>query len=336
MRHDLVALVWLPHEARTEAFAKWLNASLYNVHYLQARRPLTAPIRYVLQWVRTWQILLRDRPRLIFVTNSPPVAGLCVLSYCVLARAEYVLDTHPPSLFGRKWRWARPFQRFTAKRARVNLVDQDRFKTLLDSWGARTLVLGNPPKTIVLPTGSESRATRAPVFTYVGTFGGDEPVDILLEAAGRLPHVTFAVLGERRLAKRRWLESAPANVVFTGYLTKDAYWQQLALSVGVIVMTTHAHSLLGGAQDGLYLGRPLLLSDQPTLREHFTKGTLFFDNTADALTESIAQAMREQSRLEREIVELRDTRSRLWQEAFEQLQEIVRTSLSTPAVGTGS
>src|SRR5437762_310215 len=144
-KQHLIAIVWAPYEARTAMFAQRLNAPLYNIHYLQYKRPLVAPIKYVAQWLKTWQILMQKRPRIVYVTNPPIFAVLCVFVYCRLMGATYIMDTHPPALYSRKWGCTVPLQRLMARFAFVNVVDQDRFKTLFESWGAKALVLENPP-----------------------------------------------------------------------------------------------------------------------------------------------------------------------------------------------
>lgn len=319
----VIALVWAPHEARTEAFAEWLGAPLYNIHFLQAKRPLLAPLRYLLQWLKTWYILFKVRPDYVFVTNSPPVAGLCTLFYCLLTKTRFVLDTHPPGLFNRKWRWSRPVQRFTARFASLNVVDQERFRRLFESWGARAIVLENPPKTIPYDRLERTQNKQQVAFTYVGTFADDEPVDILIEAARQLPAIKLYILGDKSRAKREWVSAAPTNVEFTGYLLKDSYWNRLYNSCAVIVLTTHANSLLGGAQDGLAVGRPLILSDQETLREYFVKGSVFIDNSVAGAVAGIQRVLLEEERLEGDIQDLREELSERWQANFRQLKNVI-------------
>lgn len=324
MSKKVIALVWAPHEARTEAFAKWLNAPLYNVSYLQAKRPLLAPIRYVLQWLKTWSIFIRERPDYVYVTNSPPVAGLCTLAYCLFTKTQFILDTHPPGLYNRKWRWSRPIQKFTTRFAVLNVVDQDRFKELLESWGARAIVLENPPKTIP-QEGLRNLSVAENAFTYVGTFADDEPVEILIEAARQLPDIHLYVLGDKSRAKRAWIDNAPANVEFMGYLLKEHYWSLLHNSRAVIALTTHANSLLGGAQDGMFIGRPLIVSNQETLREYFVKGTVFIDNNPASAVKGIERILCDGSQLEVEIKELHENLSERWQKNVQHLQDIVES-----------
>ena len=316
----VIALVWAPHEARTEAFARALGAPLYNVSYFKAKRPLLAPLRYIFQWLKTWLIFIQERPDVVYVTNSPPVAGLCTLVYCSFTKTEFVLDTHPPGLYNRKWRWSRPVQKFTTRLARLNVIDQDRFKTLLESWGAKVIVLENPPKEV--PQAAYT-PVQANTLTYVGTFADDEPVEILLEAARELPEIQLNILGDKARAKREWLEGAPANVTFTGYLLKDDYWNLLASSQAVVALTTHANSLLGGAQDGMFAERPLIVSNQETLREYFVKGTVFIENTAQGAANGIQHALDKNAQLETEIADLRGELSSRWQENFRYLEDVI-------------
>jgi glycosyltransferase involved in cell wall biosynthesis len=324
-RTDVVALVWAPHEARTASFAAWLNAPLYNIHYLGFRRPIFAPFKYPLQWIKTWYEMLRVRPHYIYVTNSPPVAGLCVYFYCLLTRTRYIMDTHTPNLYVSKWRWTQPLQRFLARHATMNIVDQEKVKQLFESWGAKVMVLENPPKDIPQEWLTKPDPDGPVEFTYVGTLVGDEPVEILIDAARQLPHIKFYILGDKGLAKREWIEQAPENAVFTGYLLKDQYWGRLSRSRGIIALTKHTFSLSGAGQDGVHINKPVILSDQPPLRLHFTKGTVFVDNTTEGMVQAIKTFLENEERLKQEIVELHQETSERWQRNFQRLKDLVTT-----------
>lgn len=322
-RNDLLAIVWSPHEARTAAFAEWLGAELHNVHFLLEKRPWIAPLKYILQSLATWWLLLRKRPRFVYVTNSPPFAGLCVMLYCALTPTRFVLDTHPPSLFGRKWSWARPIQRFTARRAAMNVTDQERFARLFREWDAPVMVLENPPK-LNLPERPAAYLPAQPTVCYIGTFASDEPVAELLGAARLLPDVRFYVLGKVALAGGTLVAGAPENVEFTGYLMREQYWERLYRAHAIVVLTSHAHSLSGAAQDAMYIDSPLVLSDQPTLKEYFTKGAVFASNTAEAIAAGVREAVDNHHRLKTEMAELRLSTTLRWQDNFQALRELVR------------
>jgi hypothetical protein len=320
-RTGVTAIVWAPSERRTELLAERLGASLHNVHYLLYKRPIVAPIKYVPQTLRTWQLLASDRPAVAFVTNPPVFAGLCVAVYSAVTRTPFVMDTHPPALYSRKWAWTVPLQRALARRALVNIVDQDRFRELFASWGARAVAVEAPPVTVDVDARRDDVAFELAV---VNTFAADEPLEPLLEAARRLPDVRFAVMGDTALAARRLLAAAPQNVVFTGYLEGGDYWSCLARARAVMALTTYPHSLLSGAQDGVAVARPLLLSDQPALRDYFPRGAVFAANTADAFVVAIGEARRREEDLREEVCQLREEQRRAWESRFAELASVLR------------
>jgi glycosyltransferase involved in cell wall biosynthesis len=323
-RGGLAAVVWAPSERRTELLAHRLGATLHRVHYLSYKRPLVAPLKYPLQALRTWQLLAAQRPAAVLVTNPPVVAVLCVAFYGALAKTPYVMDTHPPALFSRKWGWTLPLQRRLARRALVNVTDQDRFAQLIASWGTRCVVVPNPPVVVERPAPDpDARFTVA----VVNTFAEDEPLEPILEAARRLPAIRFAVTGDPARARRGVLARAPANVAFTGYLHGSDYWALLGGARAVVALTTFAHSVLGAAQDGVAMGRPLVLSDQPALRATFSRGAVFTPNSADGLVAAIAQLRERERELRAEVAALRAEHRRGFDERFAQLGALLASAV---------
>ena len=147
VRHArMIALAWAPFEARTALFADKLHVPVFFVHYLLYKQPYVAPFKYVLQAFKTWVILLRERPRIVYVLNPPVFAPLCVWLYSLFTGTKLIIDTHPPALYARRWAWSVPLQRFVIRRAYLNVIDQERFADLFREWGARVVTLTNPPK----------------------------------------------------------------------------------------------------------------------------------------------------------------------------------------------
>lgn len=322
-RGRIVAILWAPEEGRTTEFAKHLGATLYRIHYLHYKRPMWAPIKYPPQCLKTWAVLLRQRPSVVYVMNPPVFAALSVFIYCRLFGASYVMDTHSPALYSRKWAWTVPLQRALAKQALGNIVDQDRFKHLFESWGAKALVLAQPPPSIPSDRLIDSADPNQFSVTVVNTFASDEPLEIVLGAAEQLSEFRFFVLGDTGLAKKALLRAAPDNVVFTGYLLGDAYWNQLHSSRVVMVLTTYPYSLLAGAQEAMGIGKPLILSKQPALTEFFTKGAVFVDHSVEGIVDGIREAQAQEHRLTQEIAHLAVGKQKRWEAGFRELLALI-------------
>src|SRR5690606_8593870 len=130
-------------------------------------------------------------------------------------------------------------------------------------------------------------------------------------------------LGDVSLAKPSWVESAPDNVVFTGYLRGDDYWSELRRAAAVLVLTEHDYSLCGAAQDALKTGSPLVVSDTPTLRGYFTSGTVFVRNEAGAIAEGIRSAILGRAELAEEMTVLGTQMAERWRQNFAALSSLM-------------
>jgi glycosyltransferase involved in cell wall biosynthesis len=321
------ALVWAPEEVRTELYANKLGATLHHVHFFQYKRPLYAPFKYPLQWLKTWQILFSQRPKYVYVTNPPIIAGLCVYFYCLVTGAKMVMDTHSPALYSQKWGWTVPLQRWVAQRAMMNIVDQDRFKRLFEGWGAKAIILEKPPKG-ALAVFDLSKLTKNPdtgkyEVAVVNTFAEDEPLQPILDAAKQLPDCQFHITGNLKKADPEMVKTAPPNCRFTGYLRGLDYWNLLYNTRVTIVLTTFEYSLLGGAQDAAVLHKPTIVSDQPALREYFTQGTVFAANTADGLAAAIKEVQQREADLITDTAALLEERQVKWDQNFSTLLKLI-------------
>ena len=317
-RGGIAAIAWAPRIRHVEDYSKRLNATLYNIHYLLPQRPFLAPIKYPPQCLKTWLVLLRQRPLAVYVFISPVIAALCVFIYCWFANVPFIMDVGAHAIISRKWAWSLPLLRFLSRKARVNIVDQEGFRQLFESWGAKTLLLERPPigvknDQIPLPEKQHFR------ITLISTFSYDEPIEPVLDAAEQLKEIEFYILGDTKKARRNILDKAPSNVMFTGYLKGDDYWELLASSQAVMALTTASNSLLSGAVEGMVSGKPLILSSQPALKEYFEKGVVFVEHTVDSIVEGIQIVKAHQCDFKEQIVELSLEKRERWDNEFQKI-----------------
>ena len=60
-------------------------------------------------------------------------------------------------------------------------------------------------------------------------------------------------------------ESAPANVIFTGFLEGHDYDRALEQADAIMVLTRHPLAVNRGAYEAVYFERPLIISDLPAM-----------------------------------------------------------------------
>lgn len=309
-------------------FARELDGTLHCIHYLKFQSPRHAPFKYVLQAVRTLWVLFRDRPSAVHVQNPPFVCGLVVDVYRALTGARYVIEHHSAA-FGRAWDWALPAQKLIARHAVTNIVTNEHWARLVRSWGAHALVMYDP--FLELPEGAPFPLSSGSNVAFVSTFAQDEPLEAVLDAAALLPDVHFYVTGD---AMRRpdAVAAAPPNVTFTGFL--DPNREYLGLLRGVdaaLVLTTRDHTLQLAGCEAISVGKPLITSDWPYLRELFAAGTVFVSPNAESVAHGVREALLRRGELAREIAPFRGQMQLEWGDRLKQLTAMVaRPSPSRP------
>jgi glycosyltransferase involved in cell wall biosynthesis len=305
-----VFVAWHPYSRRGQLLSQKFGLRLHLIHALE-RRYLLAPIRYALQAMTTFKILGREEPRLVFVQNPPIFAVIVVYIYAKLRKARYIIDSHTGGLLAPWWKWSLPIHAFLSRRAITTIVTNAHLKALVDSWGADSFVIGDIPTTF--PLGRSFSVNGKFSIAVVNTFSPDEPLEEVLEAAATLPEVHFYVTGDLIRAKKSLLRNKPDNVEFTGFLPDEDYFGLLRAVQAIMVLTTDDHTMQRGACEAVSLGKPIITSDWPILREHFDKGTIYVDNCAQSIREAVIEMQEARERLESEVGILRQQRWQEWQ-----------------------
>lgn len=316
-------LVWGPpsHGPRSKVFARELGIDLNFVTVTQRRGLLVAPYKYFVQTVRTIGLLARRRPSLVMVQSPPSVAVLVVAAYCIVARADYIVDAHSAAMLSKWWTRPRWLNRILARRALATIVTNEHFAERLESDGAVALVLRDIPTRF--PMGVPPDLEPGTHVLAVNTFNFDEPLAEVIAAARRLPDVTFHVTGRVEAHPEQVPADTPPNLRFTGYLADEDYFALMKDADAVMCLTTRNHTMQRGACEALSMGRPIITSDWPLLREYFHQGTIHVDNTALSIAEAVGSLKEEQPRLEKEIAEMRQWQLEQWRQARDRLTDLI-------------
>ncbi len=321
------AVAWAPYSRRSEMFARELGGELHCVHYLKYRSPPYAPVKYVLQAIRTLQILFRDRPRAVHAQDPPFFCGLVVSLYCRVTGAAFVVEYHTAA-FGWAWRWAIPLQKYVARRAAANIVTNEHWADVVRSWGGDAFLDLGPGK----PYPLEHR----PNVAFITVFAPDEPVDAVLSAAAQLPDVHFYVTGDPKMAQPALLARAPANATFTGFLDPAGEYIGLLRSAdAVIVLTTRDYTLQLAGCEAIALGKPLVTSDFPYLRELFEGAAVYVEANAESIRAGVESVIERREELARETQRLAEVRRTQWSARLAELNRLVDRG-APPVVGVGT
>lgn len=319
-KNQWIAVAWAPYSRRSEMFARELGGKLFCIHYLRFQSPLHAPFKYVLQAIKTFQVLLKEKSKAIHVQNPPFPCGLVVYAYSLISGAKFVFEHHSAT-FDPPWYWALPIQKFLVRRATANIVTNQHWADVVKSWGGEPIVMFDP--FLELPEGKPYPVKPGFNVAFVSTFAHDEPVEEVIEAARQLPDVNFYITGNKSKKPASFFESAPPNVTFTGFLEPNGeYLGLLRAADAVMVLTTRDFTLQLGGCEALAVGKPLITSDFPYLRELFGKGTVFVGNNAEGIRDGVRYMKEHIEEMGKEIDIFRRESRRVWDERIRQLQEM--------------
>ncbi len=313
-------IAWAPYSRRSEMLARELGATLRCIHYLKFQTPLYAAPKYVLQAIKTWQVLFAERPEVVLVQNPPFVCGWVVSLYCRITGARFVLDHHTDA-FSSRWKWGLPVQKRLARQAAVNIVTNEHWAAVIESWQARALILGG--LLAELPAGESYPLAAGFNIAFVQTFSADEPLAAVLEAVSRIPDVHLHVTGDTRRMPRQFFERLPPQVTFTGFLPDLQYIGLLRAVDAIMVLTTRDETLLLGACEGLSVGKPLVVSDWPFLRQSVSRGAVYVDNSPEGIYRGIREMQQRQPELLQEALALRQENQQELQARLAQLRDVL-------------
>jgi glycosyltransferase involved in cell wall biosynthesis len=132
-----------------------------------------------------------------------------------------------------------------------------------------------------------------------GSYGRDEPVAEVLQAARRLGAGVVAITGRRSNAARNGhdISDLPPNVVLTDYVSVSDFDDLLQHCDVVLGLTRHDGIQLSVCNEALGFGRPLVMSGTPLLRALFGSGAIAVDSSdPEAIAAGIQRACEEPAR----------------------------------------
>ena len=144
---------WFPYDKRNEAIALGVGAECFFINVLKTRKVWNAPIRYLLSFFYTIMVLIRHKPKIIFVTNPPIFAAIPVALFSAVYGARFIIDSHSGA-FDNKWRLFEPIHRYLSCSALLNMVTNENHRRIYTSWGAKSFILSDLVQHIPISKGT--------------------------------------------------------------------------------------------------------------------------------------------------------------------------------------
>jgi glycosyltransferase involved in cell wall biosynthesis len=322
-------LVWGPasYGPRSRVLAQKLGIQeLHFVSPTSKRGVWVAAFKYSVQAIQTFRLLWRKRPRIIFVQSPPGFAVMVACLYAALTNSRYLVDAHSDAMLLPYWTRPRWLYRFLARNALTTIVTNDHFQQIIAGWGGHALIIRDIPTTF--PNSDPFPLNSDFAIAVVNSFAPDEPLEQVLKAATGLDGIQFYITGKKSRGNAQLMAEAPANVHFTDFLTTENYYSLLRTSQAVMCLTTRNHTMQRGACESLSLGKPIITSDWPMLRDYFHEGTVYVDNSSQDIRQGVLEMKENYPRYAAGIQQLQTAQQLEWQEKVTTLTRLVQTTLA--------
>lgn len=316
-----VFITWANQDSRAKSLAYHLEAENYFIYSLNINKKTLSPLKYILNTFITLRLLNKENPDVIFVINPPVFGILVVWIYCIFHDSTYVVDTHSVAFTAKLWSMFLWLYRFLSKRALINILHNKTLEQKVANWGVSTANIGDV--IYQMKIGKNYPFRKGFNVVFVSLFSGDEPLEEVIEAARKTPSVNFYITGSLRLAPRSIIKEVPDNIIFTDFLPDEEYGALLKGSDIVICLTKDDNTMQNGAYEALTLGRPIITSNWPVLRNMYYKGAICVDNTSESIVSAINKIRHDYSHYIKEIKELQVEFKSTCQKKLSKLLEVL-------------
>jgi hypothetical protein len=318
--NKIVFLVWDRQSIRALGIAKHLGANLYLLY--------TSRIKHPILFVRTFRILMKNRPEIVICQSPPITCAMVSIIYKYLfagpKKPKIIIDTHTGAITKA---WSRTVSRLVMRLANYNIVTNKELQNYVEQkYRIKALVLEDP-----IPDFSEILSTIKKEVTYkilqndtfniavVSSFAYDEPLQVVFDTACQLPDTQFYITGDKSKIDKKFLEGKLDNVIITGLLEYNIYLDLLQKVDAIIDLTTDDKTMLSGAYEAVALEQPLIISDWMPLRRYFNKGTICVKNSPKDIIEAIMIVKTKKEALSRQMQQLKAEKIKEWNDTISKI-----------------
>ncbi len=312
-------ITWEHHRRTTGLVAALGDVKLYELQ-LDAIRP----VRYAVLILRTWLLLIREAPDLVFVQNPSIVLALFMTTIGKWFAGRVVIDSHNEGLrpFHDRYNRVLSVYRYIQRQADITIVTNENLAAVVRENRGRAVIL--PDRIPHLSQPRKVKLKGKVNIVFICTFEKDEPYREVIDSARHIdPDTHIYITGRYQKAPAEVIGQAASNVTFTGFLSEQDYADLLHSCNAVMDLTLMEDCLVCGAYEAVELERPMILSDTKALQRFFHAGAIYTANNAPSIARAISQMPKEEKRLQTEVHRLKTSLNRDWEQRFQKLRTLI-------------
>jgi glycosyltransferase involved in cell wall biosynthesis len=320
MKNNSVWITW-ENQRRNREVSRALKVPCFELAEVDEMKNLMKKYTYGL--TKTFRILLKNRPRIIFCQNPSLVLAFSIVTTKTLLGAKVVVDAHNAGIYPKEGasKLLGLLARFVQRRADLTIVSNEALKSEVEKNGGVAFALQD--KIPDIPIGRPRKLKGKINFLYICSFAEDEPYGDVFQAA-RLLDSDICIYVSGNYHKRGIRpDSLTDNIVLTGFLPESEYIEMLNSVDATIVLTQRENCLLCGAYESVAIGKPMILSNTEILREYFNGGAIYTENIGTEIEKSIRELILRKEELGGQLRQIKVVREGEWAEKKSHLERMI-------------
>ncbi|MCS5713717.1 hypothetical protein NVV95_04025 [Herbiconiux sp. CPCC 205716] len=263
--------------------------------YIHGGKGLSLPRRYARQWRMTGRMLAEKRPSVVLVMQPPFFSLFRAWLYSLRTGARLAADMHTGAFDDPRWSWATPWiLRIARRKGNRVIVTNEPLARRARAAGATVLQCHGYLRDFVAPADGSFDdpalmvTAGRPYVLIPLAWAYDEPVEEIIEAARLKPDMLWVLTGK---APQQARDSAPPNIVFSGFATRPDYERLRAGASVVGAITTAEDTMQRSGYEALEATTPLVTSPMVVLKDYFGDGAIYAEPTAAGIAAAMADAI---------------------------------------------
>jgi glycosyltransferase involved in cell wall biosynthesis len=319
-KEKLVFITWGKYNSRVESLAKALGAEPIYIGKVRKNKFLLNSfflyLNYAYQNIR---ILNKLKPNIIIIENTTWPVALVNFLYSKISGAKLVLDSHSCAFDYVFIKYPLFISKLFAKYSALSFVTNLSHYNILKEKDANVMILSDIPFENGFAGINKKPLTEKFNLCYICTFSYDEPYFELIKAAGKLSDVQVYITGNYPIVNIN--PDDYKHVIFTGYINNEEYRSLLKSVDAIITLTRNEDTMQRAGSEAVSVGKPLITSDTKMLRNYFTQGTVFVDNTVEGITEGIIKLKDNYDLYSSEILKFQENRKKMFINKLNEVKE---------------
>lgn len=294
--------IWITWEnqVRNKSLASMLGVKLYIFTCGGSRLK-----RYLFCTFKTLNLLFFEKPKIVFAQNPSIVLNLFLLLARPVFHYKLVSDAHFAGVIAfNKSNILQKVLNLCNNSADLVIVTNYEHAQYVEKIGGKPVICEDP-----LPDISKywTQEDGKKIVLFICSFDNDEPFENAFKAAEILARDDFEFYVSGNYVKAGINPAEYPYVTFLGYLPERDYYTMLFRSNIILDLTESDNCLVCGAYEAMAAEKPLVTSDSDSLKNYFTKGTVFTKHDPSNIANAVKEAYQNRIALKAQIMTWKDS-----------------------------